>query len=39
MDFPDPASMFDDTFEEMTWMLKEQKAALLADLEDMGGQT
>ncbi len=32
MAFPTPASMFDDTFEELTWMLKEQRAALLADL-------
>jgi pyruvate dehydrogenase E1 component alpha subunit len=37
MDFPDPASMFDDTFEELTWMLEEQRAALLADLEDLPG--
>ena len=35
MDFPHPSTMFDDTFEEMTWMLEEQKAALLADLEDL----
>jgi pyruvate dehydrogenase E1 component alpha subunit len=34
MVYPDPASMFDDTFEELTWMLEEQKAALLADLPD-----
>ncbi len=33
MPLPDPASMFDDTFEQMTWMLEEQKAALLGDLE------
>ena len=34
LDFPPPASMFDDTFQELTWMLEEQRAQLLADLED-----
>ncbi len=34
LDYPHPASMFDDTFEELTWMLEEQRAQLLADLED-----
>ncbi len=34
LDFPHPASMFDDTFEELTWMLEEQREQLLADLED-----
>ena len=33
MPLPDPASMFDDTFEQTNWMLEEQKADLLADLE------
>ncbi len=33
MELPDPESMFDDTFAELTWMLEEQKAALLDDLE------
>ncbi len=33
MELPDPSSMFDDTFAELTWMLEEQKAALLDDLE------
>ncbi|MDP6345269.1 MAG: thiamine pyrophosphate-dependent enzyme [Alphaproteobacteria bacterium] len=32
MPLPEPASMFDDTFAEMTWMLEEQRAALLDDL-------
>jgi TPP-dependent pyruvate/acetoin dehydrogenase alpha subunit len=34
LDFPHPATMFDDTFQELTWMLEEQRAQLLADLED-----
>jgi len=34
LDFPHPATMFDDTFRELTWMLEEQRAQLLADLED-----
>jgi len=34
LDFPHPASMFDDTFQDLTWMLEEQRARLLADLED-----
>jgi pyruvate dehydrogenase E1 component alpha subunit len=34
LDFPHPASMFDDTFQDLTWMLEEQRAQLLADLED-----
>ena len=34
LDFPHPASMFDDTFEELTWMLEEQREQLLADLDD-----
>lgn len=33
MPFPDPATMFDDTFEELTWMLEEQKDQLLDELE------
>ncbi len=33
MALPPPESMFDDVFAEPTWMLDEQKAALLADLE------
>ncbi|MDP6563377.1 MAG: thiamine pyrophosphate-dependent enzyme [Alphaproteobacteria bacterium] len=32
MPLPEPASMFDDTFAEPTWMLEEQRAALLDDL-------
>ena len=28
LDFPHPASMFDDTFQELTWMLEEQRAHL-----------
>jgi TPP-dependent pyruvate/acetoin dehydrogenase alpha subunit len=32
MPFPDPASMFDDTFAEKTWMLEEQEALLFDDL-------
>ena len=32
MPMPEPATMFDDTFAELTWMLEEQKAALLDDL-------
>lgn len=31
--FPDPATMFDDTFEEPTWMIEEQRDQLLAELE------
>jgi len=38
MPFPEPESMFDDTFEELTWMLEEQKAALLDDLGPEGGR-
>ena len=34
LEFPHPASMFDDTFEELTWILEEQRAQLLADLEE-----
>ena len=34
LDFPHPSSMFDDTFHELTWMLEEQRAQLLADLEE-----
>jgi len=33
MPLPEPASMFDDTFAEPTWMLEEQKAHLLDDLD------
>jgi TPP-dependent pyruvate/acetoin dehydrogenase alpha subunit len=33
MPFPDPATMFDDTFAERTWMLEEQCEQLLAELE------
>lgn len=33
MPLPQPATMFDDTFEELTWMLKEQRARLLSELE------
>jgi len=33
MPLPGPASMFDDTFEEPTWMLEEQREQLLAELE------
>lgn len=33
MPLPDPASMFDDSFAEPTWMLEEQRAQLLAELE------
>ena len=33
MPLPDPATMFDDTFKELTWMLEEQKAQLLEELE------
>lgn len=31
--FPDPSTMFDDTFAEPTWMLEEQRRQLLAELE------
>jgi len=34
LDFPHPATMFDDTFQDLTWMLEEQRAQLLADLEE-----
>ena len=34
MPMPEPETMFDDTFAEMTWMLEEQKAALLDDLRE-----
>ncbi len=33
MPLPDPESMFDDTFAELTWMLEEQRTALMDDLE------
>ena len=33
MPFPDPSTMFDDTFAERTWMLEEQCEQLLAELE------
>lgn len=33
MPFPEPETMFDDTFAERTWMLEEQKARLLGELE------
>ena len=32
MPLPEPATMFDDTFEELTWMLEEQKRQLLSEL-------
>lgn len=32
MPLPEPETMFDDTFAEPTWMIEEQKAALLDDL-------
>jgi len=32
MPLPEPETMFDDTFAEPTWLLEEQKAALLDDL-------
>ena len=35
MDFPTPATMFDDTYEEQTWLLQEQKAHLLADIAEL----
>lgn len=33
MPLPEPSTMFDDTFEELTWMLEEQKRQLLSELE------
>jgi pyruvate dehydrogenase E1 component alpha subunit len=33
MPFPDPSTMFDDTFAEPTWMLEEQRRQLLEELE------
>ncbi len=32
--FPEPSTMFDDTFAEPTWMIEEQRRQLLAELED-----
>lgn len=34
MPFPKPETMFDDTYEELTWLLKEQKERLLGELEN-----